>query len=154
MFKNIFYIAVIFFTFSCNTKQSKNTTEIPVEIKKQVVAEKIKPKYERLPMALAQKIFNECNGIDGTFYNSSKSVSLWDDNVKHILTMITSEAPLVLDNNLIGHLMMLKDGNQMAFVEISMKDGNNYVIYNIDDKKYYNSINAKGVQFFSKFLKD
>ena len=82
---------------------------------------------------------------------SDKTLNLSNDNVKHVLSMITNKAPLKLDDNLIGHIMMLKSGEQLAYVEVSLKRNNNYVIYHIDNEKYYNQINAKGLEFFSKF---
>lgn len=136
---------------SCSNNDKKDTKE-EIKVETPIVKEEApKPTFERLPVALLQKFFNECNSIDVTFYNSNKTINLWDDNVKHVLSMITDEAPVTLDDNIIGHIMMLKDGEQLAFVEVSLNGTNNYVIYNIDDKKYYNKINEKGLEFFAKF---
>lgn len=131
--------------FSCS--QEKTTKESPIRVETSIVAE---PVYERLPLDLGNLILTQSNALEGTFYNSGKSISLWDDNVKSILAMMTESAPLKLDNNVIGHIMYLKDGEQLAFVEISMKGGNNYVIYNINDKKYYNTFNEQGLKFFNQ----
>lgn len=133
--------------FSC-TNEEKPAPKVETP---EVIQEVVKPTFERLPVALLQQFFNECNSVDVTFYNSSKTINLWDDNVKHVLSMITEEAPTALDNNIIGHIMMLKDGEQLAYVEVSLKGTNNYVIYHIDNKKYYNKINEKGLEFFTKF---
>ncbi|MFT4644337.1 MAG: hypothetical protein ACI8ZX_000738 [Planctomycetota bacterium] len=151
----IFAFLVLFISFaltSCsNNVKNHAQKELIVET---TPVEQAIPKIpiESLPNDLALMIFQECNSIDITFYNSDKTLNLWDDNVKHVLTMITNEAPQKLDNNVVGHIMMLKEGNQLSFVEISLKDTNNYVIYNIEDKKYYNLINAKGLEFFNRFL--
>jgi len=144
-----------FFFFSCSDKYKRdnNNSDKPI-----IVKEKKETKvntvlnYERLPVALVQKLFNECNSIDGTFYDGDKSFNLWDDNVKYILSMITEEAPSQLNTKINGHLMLLNNGNQIAFVEISMVGNNNYVVYQIEDSKYYNKMNAKGIEFFTKFL--
>lgn len=149
MTKTIAFLSILFSLtfFSCsNEEKTAPQVETP-----EVVQEAPKPTFERLPVALLQQFFNECNSVDVTFYNSNKTINLWDDNVKHVLSMITEEAPKALDNNIIGHIMMLKDGEQLAMVEVSLKGTNNYVIYHIDDKKYYNKINEKGLEFFTKF---
>ncbi len=155
----LFFIPFIISCFvfvSCSDK--KQSTDKILEKNTIVVKEKKKTKekkdlkLERLPAKLVQMIFKECNSIDGTFYDGDKSFNLWDDNVKYVLSMITEEAPKQLNNKINGHLMLLNNGNQIAFVEISMVGNNNYVVYQINDAKYYNKINAKGIKFFSKFL--
>mgnify|MGYP006077568129 CR=1 FL=1 len=139
----IFYFIVLCFSFSLISCSNSNKADVKNEV--------AKPYFEKLPLSLLQNIFQECNSIDITFYNSDKTLNLSNDNVKHVLSMITNEAPLKLDDNLIGHIMMLKSGEQLAYVEVSLKRNNNYVIYHIHNEKYYNQINAKGLEFFSKF---
>lgn len=151
---NLFYFIVLLFSFSLISCSNSNKTNVKNEMKiviPEVKNEVVKPYFEQLPLRLLQNIFQECNSIDITFYNSDKTLNLSNDNVKHVLSMITNEAPLNLDDNLIGHIMMLKSGEQLAYVEVSLKGNNNYVIYHIDNEKYYNQINAKGLEFFSKF---
>lgn len=142
------FIILSFAFFSCSNKNKSLTNN---EVVTETIVEIVKPSFERLPTDSLQKFFNICNGMDIVLYNSDKTLNLWDDNVKHVLSMITNEAPLQLNDNIIGHIMMLKDGIQLAFVEVSIKGTDNYVIYNIADKKYYNKLNAKGLEFFSKF---
>lgn len=160
MNKNLIFVLIFGFTLiSCtdNIKKENKSKKLSEPIK--VVAKIEKKSFERLPVELVQAIFNECNSADITFYEGDKSVNLWDDNVKYILTMITGESPDVLNDNPIGHIMLLKDGDTFSFneqelslVEISMKGNDNYVIYKIANKKYYNKINQKGIDFFNKMM--
>jgi len=152
----IFLVFIAISFFSCSVKKPKEKIVVPVKKEVPVV---VKNKFERLPATYVQAIFNNCNNLDITFYEGDKSVSLWDDNVKYILSMITGDSPKTLNNSVIGHIMMLKDGDNISFnkeelslVEISMTGNNNYVIYKIGEKKYYNNINQKGIDFFNKMM--
>ena len=151
---------------SCSSKKTTKKIE-PVKSTKEIVTPKpIKTastnnSYEAIPLEIFKNIFENCNSLDVTFYEGDKTINLWDKNVKYILSMINTNKPQTLDNNVIGHIMMLKDGDTFVFngqnlslVEISMKGNNNYVIFNFEGKdkktKYYNILNQKGVEFFSK----
>jgi len=146
LFLGIIMLAVL----SCSGNKAAQTeiSNAPSQISAPVAQTETTPTYTRLPLEYGNALLQEADGLEGTFYNSGKSISLWADNVKSILSMMTEAAPLKLDNNIIGHVMFLKKGEKMAYVEISMKNGNNYVIYTIDDKKFYNTLNANGVKFF------
>lgn len=131
---------------SCQEKRneatSNNTKEIQ-ETKPAIV-------YPRLPQEQGNMLLTKADGLEGSFYHSGKSISMWNENVKNILAMMTEVAPTFLNNNIVGHVMYLEKGNEIAFVEISLSPNNNYVIYTIDGQKYYNTLNAQGVQFFNQ----
>lgn len=151
----LFSCLLVLSFFTCSEKKSVKTenteVEAPVEVQALTPTSapvQTNPTYTRLPLDYGTKLLQEADGLEGTFYNSGKSISLWADNVKSVLAMMTEPAPLKLDNNIIGHIMYLHKGEKIAFVEISMKNGNNYVIYTIDDKKFYNTLTPQGLNFF------
>lgn len=150
MFKNFSFLLLILISTSVSCSNTENEEIISEE--STVLQNEVAEDFEKLPDSLVLKLYNECNSIDGTFYNSDKSISLNGENVRYILTMIKNDKPFYLNNNILGHLMLLTDGEEIAFVELSMKDGNNYLIYTINDKKYYNALGETGTKFFTKLV--
>lgn len=143
--KNISLLLITILGFSlisCTPNKVTEPNPLPVAVTPQ------EPAPQKLPTEVINDLFQNANGFEATFYHSGKSVSLWEENVKSVLAMTTGPAPAKLDNNVIGHYMYLNKGEQMIFVEVSMKNGNNYLIYKIDDKKYYTTFNAEGTKFF------
>lgn len=151
MNKNFVFTLAVFslLLFSCaDSKPEKQITTAPEitvpEVQNTVVDT---PKYKMLPSDVAKNIYDKANGLEGTFYNSGKSISLWNENVQGIFGMMLENAPTVLDNNIVGHIMLLADGEQLAFVEISLNGNNNYAIYKVNDEVFYNTLSPKGLEF-------
>ena len=122
--KNMFRDYLIIFSLlslvfiSCSEEQ-ENQENTVVEVVEPVVET---PNYPRLPAEFVTALLQQADALEGTFYNSGKSISLWDDNVKSVLAMMTEPAPKVLEDNVVGHIMYLKDGEKLAYVEISLND--------------------------------
>lgn len=129
------------------TEEKNKPTEIATEKPKPIKAENINP----LPAELAQQLFQNINGMEASFYFSGQSASLYGDNIQRVLSYTFSSTPTTLQpKKIIGHLLMLKDGNQIAMAELSIADENNYIIYTIDKKKYHTTFSDKGLEFFKK----
>lgn len=144
------YHFIIFFVlisiFSCSSE-----TEV-VEEPTPVVVEKVEPKvvYDRLPANYVSILLTQSDALEGTFYESGKSVSLWDDNVKNVLAMMTEAAPISLDSKLVGHIMYLKEGEKLAYVEVFLSPSNSFVKYKVNEEIYYNRLTDQGKQFLGQ----
>lgn len=143
MFKNYLIVSLLSFVLVSCAEDKVEKSPSPEPVAPVVEA----PVYPRLPAEYVAAILQQADALEGTFYHSGKSVSLWDDNVKSVLAMMTEPAPKVLDNNIVGHIMFLKEGEQLAFVEVSLKGNNNYVIFKTNDKVYYNTLTKQGLDF-------
>ncbi|MGB0885329.1 MAG: hypothetical protein ACPGR5_02810 [Chitinophagales bacterium] len=146
---NLLFVLSVVVLFSCSSEKKevkqevKKLEEIPVPNVGNII-------YKTLPVSYANKIYTEADALEGTFYHSGKSVSLWDDNVKSVITMISEPAPLNLDAKLVGHIMFLKQGENMAYVEVYLSANNNFVKYKMNEEFYYNTISEQGIQFLGE----
>lgn len=146
MFRHYLIIFTLLSMVFISCSENKETEEeLTTPVVEQPVVET--PTYPRLPAEYVSALLQQADALEGTFYNSGKSISLWDSNVKSVLSMMTEPAPKVLDNNIVGHIMYLKEGEQLAYVEVSLKDNNNYVIYKVNGNKFYNTLTPQGVEF-------
>lgn len=158
VFAFIFSISMI----SCSSQEKKevNPKEEKIAVKEIVETKPVENKvYESIPLEWFKQVFNESNNLDITLYEGDKSVSLADDNVKYILSMISVNSISKENKSPIGHMMILKDGNTFSFegnelslIEIYMEENNNYVVFKIGDKNYYDVMSEKGIIFFNKLI--
>jgi len=143
MLRFIAFTILVNSTLLCSCAETKKEF---VEVKKTVQEEKIV--LENLPDTIGDMLFNNCDNLDGTFYNTNQSFNIFEDNVKHILKMINGPAPDTLTNKMVGHLMLLENGEELVFVELYMDADINYVVYKVEEKKYYNTFTESGLKFF------
>lgn len=129
------------------TEEKNKPTEIATEKPKLVKTESINP----LPAELAQQLLQSINGMELSFYFAGQSASLYGDNIQNTLRYTLAKTPTTLQpKKIIGHILMLKDGSQVAMAELSIADENNYIIYTIDKKKYHTTFSDKGLAFFKQ----
>lgn len=151
-FNLLLFFSFLFICSACSNESKEIVTEQKAEIVQEVSEVST---LASLSKEMLDSLFSQANSLEGTFYNSGKSVSLWDDNVKGVIAMMINTPPVSLKTtNLVGHVMILKkdkiSAETIAYVEIFLAGSDSYAIFKIEEQKYYHTFNAKGLQFFEK----
>lgn len=147
--KYTIYLALIFaITTACSSTESKTSS---TSAKKETKQEK----REALPFlsdATLVKIYDECEGIDITYYDYPVSMSSNADNTKSFIAMISQEVMYadqlmkkptgVMNFNIDGDIFI--DAN--FYLNINKQTG--YFEFIKDKKKYYHPIKQQGMNVF------
>lgn len=160
MKKSYFSISLLLtiLILSCDSKKSVVVEEKVKTVESVAVVETIeKIVVEGIPQEIQTMLLAETNVLEGTFYNSDKSVNIWGENVAGIVNMMLGAPPEnLIPSRLEGHIILQKksetSADNLAFVELYINGSKSYIIYKIEGKKYYNTLTEKGIPFFTKLI--
>jgi len=146
--KYTIYLFIIFIAVTgCNTTETNKASKPKKEAQQ--------TKGEALPFLsndILLKIYNECEGIDITYYDYPVSMSSNADNTKSFIAMISQEVMYtdqllkkpagIMNYNINGDIFI--DAN--FYLDIKKKTG--YFEFIKDKKKYYHPIKESGMGVF------
>lgn len=146
--KYIIYLFLIFAILTaCNTADTKTSSSQKKETKN--------TKREALPFlndATLVKIYDECEGIDITYFDYPVSMSSNADNTKSFISMISQEKMYAdqLMKKATGIMNFNIDGD--IFIDanfyLNIKKNTGYFEFIKDKKKYYHPIKPDGIHVF------
>jgi len=137
---------------SCNTPPTEKTETKSAPVKTVVAAEKL----PSIPVAILQKLFDNCDYVDYLFYETNFSMSMNNKgSIQQTLTHVSQTVP-VLDNTCksIGRVFYEINGETEIEAEIYFSDKCQYFVFMKDNKRIYaNNITPDGVAHFQNIFK-
>lgn len=125
--------------FSNDTIRKIDTTYKVIEIKP-------------LPVEVFNVLKNDGSGIEATMYQSSKTFMLPAlKGTNYFLTFLQGKAPANFNEKNSAYLMILVKDDFYMDAEVSLFEGNSYIVFKKDNKKYYNLLTPEGEAFFLQY---
>lgn len=152
MFRYYFFIFSLIILNSCS---SENTSEEQV-VELENVASEQEPAPETtqnlspLPDSLFIQLSNEVSGIEATMYENGTSFSLWEkQSARNYMSLVSSSAPLSLNEKQIGHIMFLSNGNQLYLAKVHQSGDEIYLVFKVGELSYYNVLLGQARDMFN-----
>lgn len=117
----------------------------------QVAQSKVENNFETLPSEIREKLAQETTSIEATMYESGGSFSLSDaKNALRFVEFLIDETPKELSNHQIGHIMFLKNGQEILFINVFKVGEQAYIKYSdtANNKSYYNVLGGEAANMF------
>ncbi|MEZ4978477.1 MAG: hypothetical protein R2772_04190 [Chitinophagales bacterium] len=103
-----------------------------------------------LPDSLFIQLSNEVSGIEATMYENGTSFSLWEkQSARNYMSLVSSSAPLSLNEKQIGHIMFLSNGNQLYLAKVHQSGDEIYLVFKVGELSYYNVLLGQARDMFN-----
>ena len=140
--------------FSCGNATVEPEVVPEVIIDEPVVEVEVLPELNLsiLPLEHRDALGKKCQGVEASFYYSSKSMSSKD--CLSFLNMLEANPPTKLSKKEMGHVSFIVDGDFYTTGKIVMENDINYLVFSVNDSSYYHNLTQSGIDFFNGMVKD
>ncbi|MCB0537804.1 MAG: hypothetical protein R2836_04575 [Chitinophagales bacterium] len=150
MIRFITSILVLGILVSCKSSSNdvKSETTVTAEAVQQ---ETVANTYETLPAEIRGILATETTNIEATMYESGGSFSLGDkQSAVKFVDFLEDKTPSQLSQHQIGHIMFLKDGEELLFLTVFKIGDKAYTKYADaeNNKTYYNMLGGQAANMF------
>lgn len=148
-----YFIAVLMLgvLVSCKSASEESKVEQANTTTDKVVVEQTIESYETLPTEIRETLATETTNIEATMYESGGSFSLGDkQSAVKFVDFLEDKTPSALSQHQIGHIMFLKDGEELLFLTVFKVEDKAYTKYADaeNNKAYYNMLGGQAANMF------
>lgn len=135
--------------FACNSTEAPQKETVIKEPTPVVQQTEQTIQFEAIPKDIMEGFWKEATGVEGTVYSNGASFSLWDKNsVQQFITLFETETPTAKPSKQVGHIMLVKDGNQLALFNVYELNGKAFARLDQDGKSYYSILKGQASNMF------